>query len=161
MMAALAWSGQLPGLLPQTLAAALAAPLATTAPPVSLPVDGPRAAEAYRWRPVRIGGGGMITGMAFDARGTTMVARTDVHGAWIWQAQASEWRLLTTAASMPDAYRARSGVNAGVYEIAVAPGDANRLYMAIKGRILRSDDRGAHWQQADAAAPALPLRRER
>jgi hypothetical protein len=42
-----------------------------------------------------------------------------------------------------------------VYEIAVAPGDANRLYMAIKGRILRSDDRGAHWQQADAAAPTL------
>ena len=36
--------------------------------------------------------------------------------------------------------------NAGVYEISIAPSAAPlRLYMAFRGLVYRSDDRGSHW----------------
>ncbi|KAJ8138552.1 hypothetical protein OY671_008235, partial [Metschnikowia pulcherrima] len=48
------------------------------------------------------------------------------------------------------------GVTEGVYEIAVAPGNPDRLYMATMGRVFRSDDRGLTWSLPSEAAP-FPL----
>lgn len=133
------------------------APFVNRSPAAELQAAGPVAGEAYRWRPVRIGGGGFITGLDFDATGKTMVARADVHGAYIWDAAADEWRQLVSAASMPEQFRVQRGVNQGVYEITVAPGDPNRLYMATMGHVFRSDDRGVSWRLPAPGAP-FPLK---
>lgn len=122
-------------------------------PPAASTAGQPVADERYLWRPVAIGAGGFITGISFDDRGITRVARTDVHGAYIWRPENDRWELLVTAASMPEEDRRQDGMNEGVYEIVVAPSDPDRLYMAVKGRVYHSSDRGAHWQRGEDAAP--------
>jgi photosystem II stability/assembly factor-like uncharacterized protein len=149
------------------LAAGLAATLALVAAeprrgPAAVPAtaggaSGPVAGETYAWKPVAIGGGGFITGLSQDARGRTLVARADVHGAYIWQPERDRWEQLVTTASMPAADRRQDGMNEGVYEIAVAPSDPARLYMAIKGAVYRSTDRGQHWSRGTMAGAAGPL----
>ncbi len=130
---------------------------APSAPP-ALSKDGqPIARETYQWRAVAIGGGGYVTGLSMDRTGGSFVVRTDVYGAYIWDARSDRWRQLVTATSMPQADRAQDGIAEGVYEIAVAPSDAKRLYMALKGRVYRSDDQGVSWQIPSAGKP-FPFR---
>lgn len=129
---------------------------AHTPPPALSQAGAPIAHETYQWKHVAIGGGGMISGLSSDASGKTFVARTDVYGAYIWDAAANRWSQLVTAASMPEANRAQNGAAAGVYEIVVAPSRADRIYMAMQGRLYRSDDTGRHFIQPSAAAP-FPL----
>ena len=119
--------------------------------PAGLSRPGPAAGEAYAWRHVAIGGGGFITGLAFDPTGTTRLARTDTYGAYRWQD--SRWHQLVDAASMPPEDRHQNGASEGVYEIVVAPSAPDRLYMAINGWVYRSDNRGSSWRRtaADAA----------
>lgn len=119
--------------------------------PAGLPRTGPVPDETYAWKHVAIGGGGFITGLAFDARGETRLARTDTYGAYLWEGD--RWRQLVDAASMPQVDRRQDGASEGVYEIAVAPGNSRRLYMAINGWVYRSDDRGMTWRRASTAAP--------
>ncbi len=141
------------------LAAALAAfwfvtpGQAHTPPPALSQAGGPVADEAYQWKAVAIGGGGMISGLSTDATGKTLVVRTDVHGAYIWDAKGDRWSQLVTSATMPPESRAQNGGAGGVYEIVVAPSRAQRLYMAFKGRIYRSDDTGLSWAQPNAGNP--------
>ncbi len=125
-------------------------------PPALSQAGGPVSAEAYQWKHVAIGGGGMISGLSSDAAGKTFVARTDVYGAYIWNASANHWSQLVTAASMPDTIRTQNGAAAGAYEIVVAPSRAQRIYMALQGRVYRSDDTGKHWIQPSAGNP-FPL----
>lgn len=119
--------------------------ISTTPPPAAIAAEGPTTDEHYSWHPVAIGGGGFITGLSADNKGMTFVARSDVHGAWIWQPSHDRWELLVTAASMPADALHQNGMNEGVYEIAVAPSDAQRIYLAVKGAVYRSTDRGGHW----------------
>lgn len=113
------------------LALAVAAPLAA-------------ASSGYDWQPLRIGGGGWLTGLDISADGSTRVVRTDTYGAYLWDAGTSRWIQLVTSESLPvdevDVERAQ-----GVYEIRVAPSQPNRLYMAYDGRVFRSDTRGSRW----------------
>ncbi|MBW8858860.1 MAG: hypothetical protein JF570_03780, partial [Caulobacter sp.] len=99
-------------------------------------------AQAYSWRPVAIGGGGFITGYSADARGLTRTVRTDVYGAYLWRPEANRWLQLVTTASMPSEDHKPMTLNEGVYEVAVAPSDPDRIYMAIHGGVYRSSDRG-------------------
>lgn len=115
--------------------------------------SGPVPGERYAWRHVAIGGGGFITGLDADPTGATRVARTDVYGAYLWLPRENRWAQLVTSATMPEADRVQDGMNEGVYEIVVAPSRPERLYMAIKGRVFRSDDRGAHFATMSRAAP--------
>ncbi|MBW6523991.1 hypothetical protein KZ810_10840 [Sphingomonas sp. RHCKR47] len=125
--------------------------------PVALSRAGaPVADERYQWKHVAIGGGGMISGLSSDAAGQTLVARSDVYGAYIWDKGANRWAQLVTAATMPDTARAQNGAAAGVYEIVVAPSRPGRIYMALQGRVYRSDDTGRHWMQPHAGNP-FPL----
>jgi photosystem II stability/assembly factor-like uncharacterized protein len=126
---------------------------AHAAPRALSQAGGPVAGEAYQWKHVAIGGGGMISGLSSDASGKTFVARTDVYGAYIWDAGANRWSQLVTAASMPDSIRTQNGAAAGAYEIVVAPTRAQRIYMALQGRVYRSDDAGKHWTQPNAGNP--------
>jgi hypothetical protein len=113
----------------------------------------PTANEHYAWRAVAIGGGGFITGLSFDASGRTMLARADVYGAYRWDTADDRWKQLVTAPAMPPATRVQGGVFKGVYEAVVAPNAPRRLYMAVAGRLFRSDDGGAQWREPGPGAP--------
>jgi photosystem II stability/assembly factor-like uncharacterized protein len=118
---------------------------------------GPIANETYAWRPVAIGGGGFITGLSIDRSGTTMLARTDVHGAYLWRADLDRWVQLAIFGAMPPEDHYQSAMNEGAYEIVVAPGDPDRLYMAIKGHFYRSDDRGRTWRAPGRGSAPFPV----
>ncbi len=124
-------------------------------PPLSR-AGGPVADEAYQWKAVAIGGGGFITGLSQDAGGRTLVARTDVYGAYIWDAKADRWKQLLTAPALPERDRVQDGIAQGVYEIAVAPSRSDRIYMAVKGQVYRTDDAGRSWSAPAVQAP-FPL----
>lgn len=108
---------------------------------------------SYLWRPIAVGAGGFITGYSTDIRGDTRVVRTDVYGAYIWQNDQQQWAQLVTSSAMPAEDRVQNGMNEGVFEITVAPSDPNRLYMMVKGRVYRSDDRGRSWRRATPGWP--------
>ena len=103
-----------------------------------------RAVSNTNWHPLRIGAGGFLTGIDISPDGSTRVVRADTYGAYIWESSLAEWRQVVTSSSMP---AADVGVdrNSGVYEIRVAPSLPARLYMAYRGYVYRSDDRGNHW----------------
>lgn len=117
--------------------------------------EGPVAGEHYRWRPVAVGGGGFITGLSSDDKGRMRVIRTDVYGAYRWDAEADRWVQLVTAQAMPEGARVQDGMAEGVYEITVAPSDPQRLYMAIKGRVYHSVDGGRHWEASGEGTPVF------
>ena len=136
---------------------AMVGPVALQVPPAAAQSGAPVAGETYRWAPVAIGGGGFINGSAWDEKGVTRVARSDVHGAYRWNARLDQWELLTTAASMPADYLHQAGAAFGVFEIAVAPSDPQRIYMAAGTRVFRSDDAGSHWSVTGDKAFPGPL----
>jgi len=127
----------------------------THTPPALSQAGGPVAGEAYQWKHVAVGGGGFITGLAFDASGKTLVARTDVYGAYVWDAKADRWMQLISASTMPAEARVQDGMAEGAYEVAVAPSRGDRIFVAIKGRVYRSDDRGQSFVDASGGLPAL------
>ena len=108
--------------------------------------------------PVRIGAGGFVRGLSIAPDGTKVV-KTDTYGAWTFDPAAHEcganagcWRQCVTMASMPASDRGL-GLNAGVYEIVVAPNRTNVFYMYFNGRIYVSADRCATWTRT--AFPAI------
>jgi len=115
----------------------------------------PSFAETYLWKPVAIGAGGFITGYDADKTGQTRVARTDVHGAYLWLTEQNRWAQLATSSNMPQSFRSQAGAAEGVYEIVVAPSDPNRIFTAIAGKILRSDNRGETFFDVTSGLPPL------
>ena len=110
------------------------------------------AANAPGFRPLRLGGGGFAVDLDFSRDGRTRIVRTDVHGAYLWDERAAEWKQLINAVSLPAGDPlVRGGSAIGVYAIRVAPSDSSRLYMVapahtgVPSYVYRSDDRGAHW----------------
>src|SRR5262245_34050397 len=96
---------------------------------------------SYTWKPLRVGGGGYVTGLDVSANGATMAVRTDTYGGY---GRDSPWRQGGTASSMPAA-GGNTAASAGVYGIRVAPNDPTRLYMSYRGSIYHSDTRGYTW----------------
>jgi len=107
----------------------------------------------YQWRNVAIGGGGFVTGIQFHPSEPGLAyARTDVGGAYRWDAGARRWIPLTDWIGHDD-------VNlTGIESVAVDPSDPQRVYLAAgtytheragNGAILRSADRGASFERAD------------
>jgi hypothetical protein len=94
------------------------------------------------WKPLRIGGGGYVTGIDIAPDGTKVV-RTDTYGAYLWDG--AQWDQLVSSNSMPTAFVNTQLANAGVYEIAIAPNETNRFYMEFLGHVFRSDNRGVTW----------------
>ncbi|MFK8013906.1 MAG: hypothetical protein AB8G17_00520 [Gammaproteobacteria bacterium] len=101
--------------------------------------------ERFEWRPVQVGAGGMLTGFSADATGSTRVVRADTYGAY--RLDNGIWSLIVSTRSMPAADLVPEVLDVGVEAIAVAPSDANRIYMALAGRVYRTDDRGDSWQR--------------
>lgn len=102
--------------------------------------------QLQNFRPIRVGGGGWVTGHAQHEDGT-LLARTDVYGCYLWHEDKKEWEQLVTTRSMPEADQ-RPGAGQGVYEVAIAPSDSKTFYMVYDGKIFRSINRGKSWTQA-------------
>lgn len=108
---------------------------------------------AYRWNNVSIGGGGFVTGLVFHpAEKGLAYARTDVGGAYRWDAAGKRWVALTDWIGAED-------VNlTGIESLAIDPSDPERVYLAAgtytnpkvgNGAILRSQDRGRTFLRTD------------
>ncbi|SDK28243.1 Por secretion system C-terminal sorting domain-containing protein [Catalinimonas alkaloidigena] len=112
---------------------------------VALPLQ----AQTYRWRNVVMGGGGFVPGIVFSPTEPGLVyARTDVGGAYRWDAAGRTWISITDHLS-----RNESNYT-GVRSLALDPSDPDRVYLATglysqswagTGAILASTDRGTTW----------------
>ncbi len=113
-------------------------------------VENPHPTESYTWSNVAIGGGGYVTGMVYSrAEENLIYARTDIGGAYRWEASAGRWVAIT------DHLGQENWNLIGIESIAADPVDANRVYalcgtyMGSKGAILASEDKGNTWTQVD------------
>ena len=96
-----------------------------------------------KWKPLRIGAGGYVTGLDIAADGTKVV-RCDSAGAFIWSSSASQWvALLSTATMAATEWGHQVDPLTGVYEVAIAPSNTSRIYIIYNGKVFRSDNRGA------------------
>jgi len=118
-------------------------------PPVAS--DAPNAA-GYRWKSVRMGGGGFVSGLIPSrARAGLWYARTDVGGAYRWTETSGSWTPLTDWVSEDE-----TGF-LGVESIALDPHAPERVYMLVgisyfnggKSAILRSADFGQTFSVSD------------
>lgn len=108
--------------------------------------------DDYSWKSVVTGGGGgFIPGIIFNETEKDLIyARTDIGGAYRWNAANESWIPLTDSVGWEDWNK--NGVDA----LATDPIDPNRVYIATgtytnswdkqNGQIMRSTDRGNTWQ---------------
>ncbi|MEV5507697.1 RICIN domain-containing protein [Streptomyces orinoci] len=109
--------------------------------------------SGYTWHNAQIVGGGFVTGLVFNpTRKDLLYARTDIGGAYRWDAAAGQWIPLTDW--IGDADRNLLGIES----LATDPVDPNRLYLASgtytnewagNGAILRSTDQGRTFRRTD------------
>jgi photosystem II stability/assembly factor-like uncharacterized protein len=105
--------------------------------------------QNYNWRDVAIGGGGFVTGLVFHPTERDLLyARTDVGGAFRWDASAERWIALNDNLGRDHAELL------GVLSFAVDRSDPQRLYLACgsylpewgePAALLWSPDQGATW----------------
>ncbi|MGQ5639283.1 MULTISPECIES: 1,4-beta-glucanase [unclassified Streptomyces] len=144
--------------MPRPTRRTVLAATAATAAALSLPTRADAAAQApqgYRWRNAVIGGTGFVTGILFHPTAPALAyARTDIGGAYRWDARAARWTPLTDHLGWDDWNLL------GVEAIAVDPAHPDRVYLALgtyaqpwagNGAVLRSEDRGATWARTDLA----------
>jgi xyloglucan-specific exo-beta-1,4-glucanase len=135
--------------VPAGSAASAAPALASSAASSSI------SATPYSWRSARIVAGGFVDGLVFsDAERGLAYARTDVGGAYRWDAAARSWVPLLDFTGFND------WNELGVESIAADPRDAGKVWLATgeytqswasppDGEILRSADQGRTWQVSD------------
>jgi hypothetical protein len=145
MLPAAASAAVLMGMI--TPVAAAAAPARVTA--VTQP------APRYTWRNVQIVAGGFVDGLVFSpAQRGLAYARTDIGGAYRWDAAAGRWVPLMDFTGFND------WNELGVESVAPDPHDPAKVWVAageytqpfavpLDGEILRSDDQGRSWQITD------------
>jgi hypothetical protein len=99
--------------------------------------------QPYVWRNVAMGGGGFVDGIVFHPTAKDLLyARTDVGGAYRWDAAGRQWIPLT------DWLSPAQNNYTGIESIGLDPSDPNRVYLAAgtymnnQAAILCSDDQG-------------------
>lgn len=107
--------------------------------------------QPYSWKSVQIVGGGFVDGVIFHPTAPGVrYARTDIGGAYRWNATGHRWQSILDWVS----YNDRNLM--GIESIAVDPADPNRVYLACgtytnshtpDGAILRSEDGGQTFQR--------------
>jgi len=111
---------------------------------LSLPVKA-QLSNNYEWKNVAIGGGGFVSAIIPSKNEAGLVyARTDVSGAYRWDAQANQWIPLIDWVSLDE-----TGF-LGMEALALDPNDSKKLYALVgtsyfnggKTAILRSSDYG-------------------
>ncbi len=108
---------------------------------------------AHSWRNVQINGGGFLTGIVYHPTQQGLVyARTDIGGAYRWNASTNAWIPLNDQLGRADSQLM------GILSLAVDPANSNLLYLASgeytawwarNAAILRSGDRGATWSRTE------------
>lgn len=107
----------------------------------------------YDWETINIGAGGFVTSLDFSDDGT-LVVKTDVDGAYIWDESDNRMNQLLTASSLPNAFvNPESG--GGVQEIVLAPSNSNIIYMSWFDRMFKSTDKGATFTELTAYGSAF------
>jgi xyloglucan-specific exo-beta-1,4-glucanase len=138
------------------LAAGCITPPATTKGSSIAEIAGGKAAPApvtlgpYVWKNVEILGGGFVTGVSFSPFEKDLVyARTDIGGAYRFNADTESWIAITDQFGREDANFM------GIESLALDPTDPNKVYIAAgtytkdwagPGAMLRSFDRGTTWE---------------
>jgi len=111
---------------------------ALRAPPV------PR--RTVTWKQLVFGGGGFITHLSASSDGT-LVAGTDVGGAYVYDTGTSKWVQIITQQRVKTFRFKGYRVQNGVADIAIAHSDSNRVYFFhrenAEARLYRSNDKGA------------------
>ncbi|MBC8009217.1 MAG: sialidase, partial [Burkholderiales bacterium] len=109
----------------------------------------------YTFKPIKIGGGGFVTGLVTHPTTANLTyCRTDVGGAFRWNASDGGWVRLTTGSGMPAAFRVWQYYNVEaiaadklndqiVYHAAGAQNPRSSVTPA--GAIFKSTNRGATW----------------
>ncbi len=106
--------------------------------------------DSYSWRNVEIAGGGYVPGIIFNRKQRDLIyARTDIGGAYRWNATTSRWVPLLDFVGQNN-----WGYN-GVVSIATDSVDPTKVYAAVgmytnewdpnNGAILRSSNQGQTW----------------
>lgn len=128
----------------------------------------PSSSGDYTWKPVRIGGGGFVTGVVVHPGVDDLVyARTDVGGAYKWNPGSAQWVQLITVDRMPQALLNIQGGNPGVRRtnayavesIAIDPSDPEVLFIACgndgeeAGFLLKSTNGGGTFTLTHLAVP--------
>lgn len=114
------------------------------AAPVSMDVE-------YKYGRLAIGGGGFVSGLLYDANTGVKMARTDVGGAYMWNASDCEWKQMFDFVSQP---------NVGLLSVesfAVDPQNGNNLYFLCgngylsgqKTSVLYSNDGGSTFKETE------------
>ncbi len=100
------------------------------------------------WASAKFGGGGYVTGLIFHPTTKDLLyARTDVGGAYRWDASSSSWIPIN------DGFTAAEGFHHGVESIALDPTNDQRVYMVTgmsasadpTARLYISTNRGGTW----------------
>jgi len=108
--------------------------------------------QKYTWKSVQIHGGGFVDGIIYHPTEKNLLyCRTDMGGAYKWNAASASWQPLLDWVSYKD------NNLMGVESIALDPSDPNRLYMACgtytrspgPNAILSSSNRGKTFKRTD------------
>ena len=109
-------------------------------------------APSMEWSAVKTNGGGWVTGMVTGPTGE-VYSRTDVGGAYRWNAADQAWEQMLTSPGVPSP----NGGDYAVESLAVARTNGQIVYAAVgwgmqdgSGRILRSADGGRTWRDGGA-----------
>lgn len=110
------------------------------------------------WSTVPLGGGGAVTGIVSDSSGNDVYCRTDVGGAFKWNATTLQWDSISD--HMVSSSEANCWDLMGTTSLVVDPNNANVLYMAVgnsngyghKG-IYASSNKGSTWTFISPASP--------
>jgi hypothetical protein len=125
-------------------------------------------ATDYQWKPIKIGGGGWVTGLIVHPDQPDLVyARTDVGGVYRWNPAKSSWRHLIVANSLPKSFmemiQGQPGIKRSslyhVETIGIAPSDPRILFVGAgtstdsPGVLLRSRDHGVTFEITGLTVP--------
>jgi hypothetical protein len=114
--------------------------------------------SATSWTSAKWGGGGYVTGLIYHPSNSGLLyARTDVGGAYRWNATNSTWTPITDGIGWGEG----EGRYHGVESLAVDPNNDQLVYIMTgdtvtqntNGRIYISSDRGNTWQHYDVPFP--------
>ncbi|XYH97366.1 exo-alpha-sialidase [Sorangium sp. So ce1128] len=117
--------------------------------------SGAASSEVYRWKNVKMGGTGFVTGLVAHPKQQNLIyARTDVGGAYRWDETTGSWVPLTDWVSEGET------TFLGVESIALDPSDPKKVYLLAgtdywnggKTGILRSSDYGKTFQVTDVTS---------